>query len=186
MIESKPPGILKDTKGYRLERRFRERLDQKFLMTETMTAIPDLLLTLVGKVPLISEKTFLEEALRCYRVGAFRAAVVMSWNLAFAHLVDWMLSDPARVLLFIKSAQVKFPKKTVPSTLQKHADLEDFKESEVIEILYHASLITKNVTEILREKLKKRNSAAHPNQVVITKAQADDVITDLVNNVCCL
>jgi hypothetical protein len=44
-------------------------------------------------------------------------------------------------------------------------------------------VISKNTTEILREKLKKRNMAAHPSQVTIQQSQADDVITDLVNNV---
>jgi hypothetical protein len=38
----------------------------------------------------------------------------------------------------------------------------------------------------LREKLKRRNAAAHPSLVVITQAQADDVVTDLVNNVLAL
>lgn len=40
-----------------------------------------------------------------------------------------------------------------------------------------------NVVEILESKLKRRNSVAHPSTIVVTQAQADDVITDLVNNV---
>jgi hypothetical protein len=32
-------------------------------------------------------------------------------------------------------------------------------------------------------KLERRNIAAHPSQVVIVQHQADDLITDLVNNV---
>ena len=35
----------------------------------------------------------------------------------------------------------------------------------------------------LSEKLGKRNMAAHPSLVVITQYQAEDVISDLVNNV---
>ena len=57
------------------------------------------------------------------------------------------------------------------------------KEFEAIETAYHARLINKNVSEILKEKLKKRNAAAHPSGLIVTQAQADDVITDLVNNI---
>jgi hypothetical protein len=46
-----------------------------------------------------------------------------------------------------------------------------------------ASLMPKNIIEILREQLKRRNMAAHPSQVIIMQPQADDTITHLVNNV---
>jgi hypothetical protein len=36
---------------------------------------------------------------------------------------------------------------------------------------------------ILKEKLTKRNMAAHPSAVMVNEPQANDVITDLVNNV---
>jgi hypothetical protein len=44
-------------------------------------------------------------------------------------------------------------------------------------------LISGSITKILREKLGKRNTAAHPSSVVVVQAQADDVVTDVVNNV---
>jgi hypothetical protein len=37
--------------------------------------------------------------------------------------------------------------------------------------------------EVLREKLDRRNIAAHPSSVVVQQSQADEVIIDLVNNV---
>ena len=46
-----------------------------------------------------------------------------------------------------------------------------------------AGLVGSNIIRILREKLGKRNSAAHPSAVVVVQSQADDVVTDLVNNV---
>jgi hypothetical protein len=53
----------------------------------------------------------------------------------------------------------------------------------MIEVSRTAKLISKNLTDILRDKLKRRNMAAHPSRVQITQAQADDLITDLVHNV---
>jgi hypothetical protein len=53
----------------------------------------------------------------------------------------------------------------------------------VVESCGTAGLVSSNVVKILREKLAKRNMAAHPSAVVIIESQANDVITDLVNNV---
>ncbi len=62
-------------------------------------------------------------------------------------------------------------------------DADALKESEVIEIARTGKLLDKNTTQILQDKLTRRNMAAHPSRVVITQHQADDAITDLVNNV---
>ena len=62
-------------------------------------------------------------------------------------------------------------------------DLADLKEFEAIETFQHTKLLSKNTCDILREKLKRRNAAAHPSAIKVTQAQADDVVTDLVNNV---
>lgn len=76
----------------------------------------------------------------------------------------------------------RFPKKAGLS-ISSVEHFEEMKEAEIIDVCQNASLFSKNLTEILREKLKKRNIAAHPSQVVIQQFQADDVITDLINNV---
>jgi hypothetical protein len=46
-----------------------------------------------------------------------------------------------------------------------------------------ASLFNSNIFKILKDKLDRRNIAAHPSSVVVVQSQADDVVTDLVNNV---
>lgn len=56
-------------------------------------------------------------------------------------------------------------------------------KSEVIEICRTAKLISKNICDILKEKLGRRNKAAHPTRISISQQQADDVVTDLVINV---
>ena len=61
--------------------------------------------------------------------------------------------------------------------------LDELKELQVIEICNSANLINSNIFKILKEKLDKRNIAAHPSTVVVVQSQADDVVTDLINNV---
>jgi hypothetical protein len=182
MATGKPPDLLTDKSGYRLERSVRSALDSKFGLPQRTVIVGKLLSDLSGKVPDAVERSFLNEAMSCYRVGANRACIVMTWNLAFDHLLRWMLADAKRLADFNAALPRKYPKKPMLTiTAQEH--FEELKEFEVIEAAYTASLISKNLTEILREKLKRRNIAAHPSQVVVTQAQADDVVTDLVNNV---
>jgi hypothetical protein len=132
-------------------------------------------------VPDLAERCFLQEAIDCYKVRAYRAAIVMTWNLAYDHLVRWILTDPTRVtalnVAFAKRFQKKLP------TIATSQDLEDIKEFDVVESCGTACLLSSNVVRILREKLTKRNIAAHPSAVVVMEPQANDVITDLVNNV---
>jgi hypothetical protein len=68
-------------------------------------------------------------------------------------------------------------------TVTAFEHFEEFKESETIEVCSTATMFSKNIVRILKEKLTRRNMVAHPSQVVITQPQADDALTDLVNNV---
>ena len=182
MAATKPPELLKERSRYRLARSVRSDLDKKYGVHQSVVQVSKLLSDLPDRVPDIAERAFLREALACYRAEAFRACIVMSWNLAFDHLLRWILADTARLSAFNAAILRRFPKKTGIS-IASIEHFEELKEAEVVDICQTASLISKNATEILREKLKKRNMAAHPSQVTIQQSQADDVITDLVNNV---
>lgn len=174
--------LLKSRQGYKLGGTVRRSMDAKYGAHPTVVAVSKLLADLPAKVPDLAERTFLSEALNCYRVGAYRAAIVMAWNLAFDHLLEWIFQNPSRLAAFNTAIPIRFPKsKLPPITVREH--FEDAKEAEIIDIALTANLISKNLTEILRENLKRRNRAAHPSQVVIVQSQADDAITNLVNNV---
>jgi hypothetical protein len=175
-----PIQLVRVRDGYRLEGTLRRSMDGKYGQHPSVVAISGLLADLPTKIPNVAERAFLAEALNCYRVQAYRAAIVMTWNLAFDHVLQWIMVDPSRVSAFNSAAAIRFPKKGL---ITKIDDFEDYKESETIEVCRTASLLGKSVVEILREKLKKRNIAAHPSTVSVKQPQADDVISDLVNNV---
>jgi hypothetical protein len=59
------------------------------------------LLELPAKIPDLAERSFLDEGLRCLRCKAFRASIVMTWNLAYDHL--------CRYIDFIKVCSVAWP-----------------------------------------------------------------------------
>lgn len=180
--KAKPPDLVKVKGGYKLERSVRTALDEKYGVHQSIVQISKLLADLPGKVPDVAEKNFLVEAIKCYRVEAHRACVVMTWNLAYSHLLHWILAESKRLSDFNSAISRRFPKKP-PMSISNYDEFEELKESEVIEVCNTAGLVNSNIIRILREKLGKRNTAAHPASVVVVQSQADDVVTDLVNNV---
>jgi hypothetical protein len=177
----KPPELLRDTRGYRLEARVKEPLDSKYGAQPTTVAVDAMLLALPGRVSDEAERLFLSEALTCFRNKAFRAAIVMTWNLAFDHLLNWIVCN--HLAAFNAAIVRRYPKRTGVVMGKKEDFNEEFKESEVIEVCSTAGVVLDNTKKILNEKLTKRNMAAHPSVVEITQFQAQDVISDLVNNV---
>lgn len=182
LTESRSPSLLRDKAGYRLEARVRAGFDSRFGGARKTVAVSKLLSDLPGKVLVAAEQVFIDEAIVCYRYGAFRAAIVMTWNVAYDHLLNWLLADSGRLATFNARIPVRYPKRS-NVTITTKSDFEEFKESELIAVAGSANLYSKNITKILEEKLTRRNMAAHPSTIKVTSAQAEDVITDLVNNV---
>jgi hypothetical protein len=177
--------LLEDSSGYRLQLNARQALDRKYGGQPATVMVSQMLKDLVGKIPDQAERLFLSEALRCYRAEAFRATIVMTWNLAYDHLLRWVLADPARLTAFNKSIFLRIgAKRGTGLVMAKREDFENLKESEVVDICGLAGLFTSgNTKKVLDTQLTKRNLAAHPSLLVIGQPNADDAIYDLVNNV---
>src|SRR5262249_17767797 len=133
MTQTKPPKALRENDKYKLSRSARTDLDAVYGMHESFIQVSTLLSNLPDKVPDIAEKSFLIEAINCYRVQAYRACIVMTWNLTFDHLVRWILKDTQRLANFNVAIVKRYPKKTGTGVVIQ-AHFEEFKESEVIEI----------------------------------------------------
>jgi hypothetical protein len=168
---------------YKLARTARAELDKKYGVHHSVVAVDKILTDLPAMVPNINERAFLQEALTCYRSRAFRACIVMTWNLAYAHLLDWVLTDPNRLATFNTGITKRYPKKTGLTVSKYDEFLDELKEREVIEVCSSAGLINSNIFKILKDKLDRRNTVAHPSVVVVVQHQADDTVSELVNNV---
>jgi hypothetical protein len=170
--------------GFYLERRARDELDAQLGHRPTRIAVQSLLASLAERVPNLRERAFLTEAVLCFDVGAFRAAIVMTWNLAFDHLCTFVLTHHRAA--FNRQWPVTYAKRHKDAAVKevnKPDDFSEMKESEVIQVCKSAGIIPDNVAKILSEKLTRRNIAAHPSSVIIEAVQAEDFILDLVNNV---
>lgn len=173
--------VIKARGGYKLEGKVRQELDLRFGDEPAVIAVGQSFKALVNRVPGTAEREFFRETMSCYKVAAFRAAIVMVWNLAFEHIVDWILADTDRLNDFNIGLSKRFPKHGV--IISMRSDFEKLKESEVVEACSTSGLLPGNIIKILRDKLGRRNLAAHPSDIVVTQSQADDAISDLINNV---
>ncbi len=180
--ERKPKQLIKSRDGYKLEHRTSDGLTEKYGKRDATVHVEKILTDLPSKLAKPDERTYLEETLICIRNKAFRATVVMAWNLAYDHFCYWILADAARLAAFNAKSLVRFPRMNYPPVVNRD-DFADMKESHVVAIASSADLITKNVARVLEEKLTRRNMAAHPSDVSTLQGTAEEVIRDLVENV---
>jgi hypothetical protein len=181
----RPKVVLEAGHGIKLEAKIRDDFDKKYGQHETTIAVSQMLKDLIGKVSDEAERLFLSEANKCYHVKAFRAAIVMAWNLAYDHLLKWIIADPQRLSDFNSKIIAKIgTRRGTGVVIEDRLDFEQLGEQEVLDICSNAGLFPSNNTKtILDIQLKKRNMAAHPSLVVMDGPQADDTISSLVNNV---
>jgi len=181
LAAKKPPQVIRVAGAYRLAGPVRRDLDTRLGGDPTVAAVAKTLADLPAKLPDLAERVFLTETLSCYRVKAYRATITMAWNLAYDHVVRWIAADAARLADFNSGLTTKYPKKGL--VIAKVEDFDELKESETLEAARTGKVLDKNTVQILKDKLNRRNMAAHPSRVTFTQHQADDAITDLVNNV---
>jgi hypothetical protein len=183
MATMNTPDLVRERQGFKLTRAVRTQLDAKYGNHPSVQAVSKLLDELPDRVPDITEKVFLSEVINCYRVRAYRACIVMAWNLAYNHLLNWILKDQTRLATFNSTIAKRYPslKNVQITTYDDFSD--EIGERKVLDICSSAGLYNDSIFKILKEKLDRRNTAAHPSSVVIVQSQADDMITDLINNV---
>ncbi|MGX1106378.1 hypothetical protein [Bradyrhizobium elkanii] len=183
MASYNTPDLVREKQGFKLTRPVRGQLDAKYGVHHSVVAVSKILTDLPAKVPTVEARTFLQEALKCYRFEAYRACIVMTWNLAYAHLLDYILADTQRLADFNAAITRKYPKKTNIVIVKYEDFTEELSERETVEIANVADTFNSVVFRILKKELDRRNIAAHPSNVVIGQHQADDMISELVNNV---
>jgi hypothetical protein len=184
MHNRNPKMLLRDSGGWYMERSVRERLQAKYGRRPTAIRVEKILMELSTQVPDVAERDFLNEALNCYKAGAFRAAIVMTWNLAYDHLLSYLLRH--KLAEFNKQWPINLTKqhsKARVSAISNRDEFSEIKESELLVLCKSAALISPDVFKIIDEKLGKRNSAAHPSGVNIGQLQAENFIDEIVKNV---
>jgi hypothetical protein len=188
LVKKKPPDLLKNSSGYKLEIRVRTALDTKYSDRQASVRIAAVLENLPEQLPNLEERVFLNEAIKCLKSDSPRAAIVMTWCLAYHHLCTYVLNSPQRLEAFNRQWPLVFAnhhkKEKVPRQILNIEQISDeLMDWQFIEIASSAKLFSRDVHKILKEKLGTRNSAAHPSQIKIDGLQAQEFVDNLVKNV---
>lgn len=164
--------------GFRLSSNARTKIAAMLPPSSASVKIQDQLKALESSIADPLQRIFLHEANVCFTHGAYRAAIVMTWNLAYHHLCTYIHTDHLAAYNHRLPIQFKGEK---PVT--KFTDFEDTKESIVIAVAKGAGIISNTTAKILKAKLDIRNMAAHPSSTTILSITAEEVILDLVQNI---
>jgi hypothetical protein len=170
---------IKHAKGYRLERAALETIRAAVDAEPKRVQVSKQLADLVSKVKDSQERTFLEEAIRCYRVESYRATIVMVWVLTMDHLQKYTFGN--KLTEFNAAIAAHSDKKMEPIVADD--DFSKLKENRVIELMRNAGVISNDVRKILDEKLGIRNSAGHPSGITFSGHKTTEFALDLIENV---
>jgi hypothetical protein len=184
LADAKPPQVIKSGGGWILEHRIRTGLDEKLGGRPATAYVSKLLAELPARLPEQVEQVFLEEAIRCFRGKAFRAAIVMTWNLTFDHLCHYILAK--HLPAFNGQLRKQFDKAFERGKLRDvtiRADFTELQEADILVVCRASMILHGNVYKILETSLQTRNIAAHPSTEVFRDTTAEEYIRNLVENV---
>lgn len=165
--------------GYRLERQTFDEIKIQVDNEPTKIQVSTELTNLIQKIKNTNEKSFLIEAINCYRVRTYRATIVLIWILAIDHLQNYIFGNK---LNEFNIALAKNPDKKISKIIYLD-NFGELKESKFIEIAKSARIISNDIRKILDEKLGIRNSAAHPSGIMFSGHKATEFALDLINNI---
>jgi hypothetical protein len=179
LLDEKPPTLVKKGGGYSFERNAKKKLESIYLGSTHKQVISTTLRDLIPKLKSKEQQSFLEEAISCFEIKSFRAAIVMTWLLAIDTIYEFVISK--KLIVFNNAIQLHGKYKKV--TIVSKDSFSDIKESDFIELLRVAKIISNDTRKILDEKLDFRNTCAHPNTIVIKETKAISFIEDIVENI---
>ena len=178
---TKRPRISGTGKGYKITHTALTRLDERLCSRQATVVVHTNLRDLSSRLVDPAQKKFLDETVLCFRSGAFRAACIMAWNLAYDQLCQKILS--AHLVSFNSTLAASFKSAPPVAYITCRADFENLKEYDVVRISRKAGVLTENQKKICSEKLQRRNMLAHPSSIDAEQLQTEEMIIDLVLNI---
>lgn len=132
-------------------------------------------------------KTFLEEAIRCFDVKSYRAAVVLSWVGAVHIIQEYVV---AKHRSNFNSAGAARAAKTAAngrpflfSPIKSIKDFGTLGEGDLLQVCQDSGIIHKAEKQVLEDRLNLRNQCGHPNPVVVAEHAVANHIEVLMLNV---
>jgi hypothetical protein len=182
--QTSPKELLEDIRGYYLPDFIRRKMQELYGTHPVTQSVREQLLSLTGKVIQADERNFLQEVITCLTCKAYRSAIVMAWNLCFDHLCHYLLRH--ELTNFNRVWPVRFARKHAisrVSSIMRREHFGELQEWEVVEVCKSAAILSPDIADELLQRLKTRNSAAHPSNLIIDQAMAEAYVASVVNNI---
>jgi hypothetical protein len=179
-LKSRPKLFVRSGSGYRLEHNRREQIAKLFGVDHPSVQTSGALDRLESRVAAGPKRDFLHETIKCFSVGANRAAMVMCWNLALHHLQDYVLSDATRLAAFNAVLALNKDQRVKIKVVTKQDDFTEMPESKFLLFCRESKLITGSLFKKLEARLDERNGAAHPSGLTVTPKVAEAYIENAV------
>jgi hypothetical protein len=183
-IEGKPkhfPKFLKDNGSYHLSLQFSKVVEETLGLLKPVVKGNSDLRTLLLAIQDKNENVFLEEAIRCTEVGAYRAAIIMALSLAIDHLQELVLKHHLTAFNLILAANTE--KRIKVNYISSKKDFFEIPEGKYIEFLQSAGVISHEVAKYLESKLWLRYTAAQPSNIQISETTAIAFIDELIKTI---
>jgi hypothetical protein len=158
--------------------------DEKELTAISRGAVSQQLRNLPDRITLNDTQSRLrDETVLCIEAGAYRAAAVMGWNLAYDVIRQWVFDS--RLNAF-NDALVTHTTKAGVARYAPIGDYDDFfkgepSEATVIETCFMAQIFKGKIRDNLRQHLRRRNDYAHRSFTQPTAEQANAYLHDLMD-----
>jgi hypothetical protein len=153
------------------------------IIRETRHALKSHLDTIQDK----QRRMFIEESIKAFDVGAFRAAIVLSWVGAVHILQEHIIAKHKAA--FNAAGAARMAKAAVKGEKYNFAavkSLKDFgviSEAELLQLCQDAGIIHKAEKQALGERLDLRNQSGHPNPMIFAEHVVASHIELLMLNV---
>jgi hypothetical protein len=172
------PGRFRLTAGTLAE------LDEEFpgaFEDERPAAVSGLVLKLEAKLVSLLDsqvRSFVQEAVNCFRAGHLRAAVVLSWIGAVAVLQNYVASN--YLAAFNSDAKSNgFLKRDARGA----SEFSKIKEADFLDSSERIGVLSNAVKKELKVCLERRNNCGHPNDYIVTETAVAAHVESLIVHV---
>lgn len=162
-----------------------EEAGERTLVAIDVSGVIDALRSLPTNLSLSAAQLRLsDETVTCIERGAYRAAAVMGWNLAYEYIRQWVFDN--HLTAFNTSLTTEFTRKNGNPVYTAISDYTDFfagtpSERTVIDTCSLAGIFGEKIRDNLRFLLRRRNDYAHPTFRTPTREQTNAYVKDLLD-----
>jgi hypothetical protein len=126
---------------------------------------------------------YLDEAVRCYEGGMYRAAVLMVWAAVVEHLYSTIEGQKGGIREFERANFGRYGTASNYKKIKKRDDFLYLREAQFIVLAEDAGLYNRNARTLLEEKLVLRNRCGHPTLYKPGREETVIFIESLLTNI---